>query len=253
MSRTPPMITISADVGGEIEGSSNWPVRITLRKAYAEVCSVSDKFSHDSPKSALLGALQSGTIRAKASNLIRTTRWDNCIRTYREFSEDYISIEEWAKCSAFNPLESAMNYESGAAATGIEVYSMDLCHWLSEQGEPYHSHFAEYGDVELALAENREREIFDDKYVLSRGRLRQKRRGAPTEHDWAKAVAHVLLARLHQRGKGQEPYKQADWARRLQEALGEDGGPADSTSNQYASLIIDAIKYWNRHGADFDR
>lgn len=248
------MITISADVGGEIEGSSNWPVLITLRKAYAEVCSVAEKFSHDSPKLALLGALQSGTVRARAANLVRITRWDNSInRIEQQFSQDYICPGEWAKCTAFNPLESSMNYESGKVATGIEPYSYDLCQWLSNHGKPYETHLAGYDSYQLHIKECEERNRFEVKYVLSSGRLKQKKRGAPAEHDWAKAVAHVLLARLHQHRKGQEPYKQADWAKRLQEALGEDGGPADSTANQYARLIMDAIKYWNRHGADFDR
>lgn len=252
MARGRPKIRISADAL-ELEDSRDWPVLITLRKAYSEACAVAANFAPDSPKSALLGALQSGTVRGKSAQLVRITRRENVDWfVERQFKDEYIFPEQWAKCVAFNPRENSMNSESGKPILNVCIYSDDLCRWIAKHGDPVEPPLSEFSDEELATSEMNERRCFEEAYLLSDGRLKLKKRGAPVEHDWAKAVAHVLLARLHQRRDGQRSYRQADWARSLQDALGNaDGGPTDSTANQYAAVIMEELEHWRARGADF--
>ena len=252
MAREWPKITISADAF-EDEGSTEWPVLISLKMAYRVVCSAPEVFTPDSPRSALLGALQSGVIRATSPRLKRITR-RNYVGTFteREFDEEYISPEQWAKCAAFNPIENAMNLDTGEPRVQVSLHAVDLCHWLRVRDDPTLGPFHELTDVELAIRESIEFRRFEDVHVLSEKRMKLTKRGAPTGHEWSKAVAHVILARLHQRHDGEQDFRQADWARSLQEALGDgNGGPADSTANQYASMIIEELKYWRTRGANF--
>lgn len=252
MSREWPKITISAD-GIEDEASTEWPIVISLKTAYRVACSAQGIFSPDSPRSALLGALQSGVIRATSPRLIRITRRNNNGSIVeRDFDEDYITPEQWARCAAFNPIENAMNLDTGEPRIYVSVYAADLCAWLREREDSSLGPFHEYSDEGLAIRESNERQRFQDVHVLSEKRMKLPKRGAPTGHEWSKAVAHVILARLHQRHEGEQDFRQADWARSLQEALGDaNGGPADSTANQYASMIIEELKYWRTRGANF--